>query len=205
MTRTVRRLRCGLLPGLRRRSAAPGRRGGARRALQPLPRAQSRQPVRRRLPRSRRARSIERLLAPARRLTRRARDSAMLRPRPARLQNTGDGPWRTRTSESILLEERSFPPRAAVHRAGAHQARRPREPAAAGRARTTSASGRELAAQELLANPFTVRSMTAEAPNYRWFTDGQLNASFNCLDVHLAERGHKTAIIFEGEPGTCGA
>ena len=43
--------------------------------------------------------------------------------------------------------------------------------------------------------------MTAHAPNYRWFTDGRLNASVNCLDVHLPERGDKTAIIFEGEPG----
>ena len=33
--------------------------------------------------------------------------------------------------------------------------------------------------------------MTREAPNYRWFTDGQLNVSFNCLDVHLAERGRQ--------------
>ena len=39
------------------------------------------------------------------------------------------------------------------------------------------------------------------APNYRWFTDGQLNVSHNCLDVHLRERGEKIAIIFEGEPG----
>ncbi|MBU6377817.1 MAG: acetate--CoA ligase [Gammaproteobacteria bacterium] len=39
------------------------------------------------------------------------------------------------------------------------------------------------------------------APNYRWFTDGELNVSYNCLDVHLAEYGHRTAIIFEGEPG----
>jgi acetyl-CoA synthetase len=41
----------------------------------------------------------------------------------------------------------------------------------------------------------------SDAPNYRWFSDGTLNASWNCLDVHLAERGHKTALIFEGEPG----
>jgi acetyl-CoA synthetase len=39
------------------------------------------------------------------------------------------------------------------------------------------------------------------APNYRWFADGELNVSWNCLDLHLAERGHKTAIVFEGEPG----
>ncbi len=49
--------------------------------------------------------------------------------------------------------------------------------------------------------PFTVALDDAEAPNYRWFTDGQLNVSHNCLDVHLGDRGDKIAIVFEGEPG----
>src|SRR5229473_7383100 len=49
--------------------------------------------------------------------------------------------------------------------------------------------------------PFTVSLDDAHAPNYRWFTDGQLNVSHNCLDVHLAQRGDKVAVIFEGEPG----
>lgn len=31
----------------------------------------------------------------------------------------------------------------------------------------------------------------------RWFEDGELNASVNCLDRHLAERGDKVALIFE--------
>ncbi|HEV2621545.1 MAG TPA: acetate--CoA ligase [Frateuria sp.] len=36
----------------------------------------------------------------------------------------------------------------------------------------------------------------------RWYDDGQLNVAANCLDRHLAERGDKTAIIFEGDdPG----
>ncbi|MBA4747374.1 MAG: acetate--CoA ligase [Sphingopyxis sp.] len=36
----------------------------------------------------------------------------------------------------------------------------------------------------------------------RWFADGVLNVSVNCLDRHLATRGDQTAIIFEGdEPG----
>ena len=39
------------------------------------------------------------------------------------------------------------------------------------------------------------------APQYRWFHDGQLNVSFNCLDRQLAEKADKTAIIFEGEQG----
>ena len=41
----------------------------------------------------------------------------------------------------------------------------------------------------------------SHAPNYRWFIDGQLNVSHNCVDIHLANQGDKTAIIFEGEPG----
>jgi acetyl-CoA synthetase len=36
----------------------------------------------------------------------------------------------------------------------------------------------------------------------RWFADGELNLSVNCLDRHLAKRGDQTAIVFEGdEPG----
>ena len=33
----------------------------------------------------------------------------------------------------------------------------------------------------------------------RWYEDGQLNLSVNCLDRHLATRGDKTAIIWEGD------
>ena len=63
-------------------------------------------------------------------------------------------------------------------------------------------SGRIWREQELAWHkPFTVTLDESRAPNYRWFTDGQLNVSFNCLDVHLDDRGDKTAIIFEGEPG----
>ena len=49
--------------------------------------------------------------------------------------------------------------------------------------------------------PFTQVLDDSSAPNYRWFTDGELNVSVNCLDRHLAERADKTAIIFEGEAG----
>ena len=33
----------------------------------------------------------------------------------------------------------------------------------------------------------------------KWYEDGTLNASVNCLDRHLAERGDQTAIIWEGD------
>jgi acetyl-CoA synthetase len=49
--------------------------------------------------------------------------------------------------------------------------------------------------------PFTVVLDDSRAPHYGWFTDGTLNVSHNCIDVHLAERGDKVAIRFEGEPG----
>src|SRR3954469_17741331 len=36
----------------------------------------------------------------------------------------------------------------------------------------------------------------------RWYADGELNLSVNCLDRHLAEHGNRTALIFEAdEPG----
>ena len=33
----------------------------------------------------------------------------------------------------------------------------------------------------------------------KWFEDGTLNASYNCVDRHLAKRGDQTAIIWEGD------
>ena len=36
----------------------------------------------------------------------------------------------------------------------------------------------------------------------KWFEDGTLNASYNCIDRHLKNNGNKTAIIWEGDnPG----
>jgi acetyl-CoA synthetase len=49
--------------------------------------------------------------------------------------------------------------------------------------------------------PFTVALDDSKAPNYRWFPDGELNVSWNCLDVQLKARADKTAIIAEGEAG----
>ncbi|MCP3429232.1 acetate--CoA ligase [Opacimonas viscosa] len=33
----------------------------------------------------------------------------------------------------------------------------------------------------------------------KWFEDGQLNASYNCIDRHLADNAKKTAILWEGD------
>jgi len=48
---------------------------------------------------------------------------------------------------------------------------------------------------------FSVTLDESNAPFYRWFTDGKLNVSYNCLDRQLEKFADKTAIIFEGEPG----
>jgi acetyl-CoA synthetase len=50
--------------------------------------------------------------------------------------------------------------------------------------------------------PYTqVRDVNFNAPDVhiKWFYDGTLNASANCLDRHLAKRGDQTAIIWEGD------
>ncbi|MFC6757165.1 MULTISPECIES: acetate--CoA ligase [Haloarcula] len=41
----------------------------------------------------------------------------------------------------------------------------------------------------------------SDAPYYEWFTDGKLNASANCLDRHLDDRGEAAAIEWIGELG----
>lgn len=38
-------------------------------------------------------------------------------------------------------------------------------------------------------------------PFVKWFVGAKTNAAYNCLDRHLAARGDKTALLFEGEPG----
>ncbi|CAN7775098.1 acetate--CoA ligase [Caballeronia sp. LjRoot34] len=50
--------------------------------------------------------------------------------------------------------------------------------------------------------PFTQILDDRDAPFYKWFEDGELNASYNCLDRNLAVgNADKTAIIFESDDG----
>ncbi len=62
---------------------------------------------------------------------------------------------------------------------------------------------RELAREHLSwSKPFTRVLNREQAPAFRWFEDGKLNVSENCLDRHVAAGlGERTAIIWEGEPG----
>jgi len=58
-------------------------------------------------------------------------------------------------------------------------------------------------AKELLIwdKPFTKILDDTTPPFYKWFEDGKLNASYNCLDRHVKSQPNKTAIIFEADDG----
>ena len=61
----------------------------------------------------------------------------------------------------------------------------------------------DLAREHLLwRKPFTKVLDESGAPFYKWFDDGELNVSYNCLDRNLSNgNAHKTAIIFEADDG----
>ncbi|MGH6960923.1 MAG: AMP-binding protein, partial [Dongiaceae bacterium] len=103
--------------------------------------------------------------------------------------------------ESVLRETRTFPPRpefVAKARVDAARLQGLREAAEADHAGFWA----RLAHTEInWQKPFSVALDESKAPNYRWFSDGTLNASWNCLDRHLAKRADKVAIIGEGEKG----
>jgi acetyl-CoA synthetase len=59
-------------------------------------------------------------------------------------------------------------------------------------------------ARELLSwkTPFSKVLDASDAPFFKWFEDGTLNASYNCLDRQVeAGLGDKTAIVFEADDG----
>ncbi|TAL89355.1 MAG: acetate--CoA ligase [Rhodanobacter sp.] len=48
--------------------------------------------------------------------------------------------------------------------------------------------------------PYTKVLDTSKPPFWKWFVGGKLNASYNCIDRHLAQYRNKAAFIFVGEP-----
>jgi len=106
------------------------------------------------------------------------------------------------TIESVLQEDRLFPPSAefvkqanvsgaAAYQALCDEANRDFEG-------FWGRLGRE---HVLWHKPFTKVLDESNAPFFKWFHDGELNASYNCLDRHLKTQGDKTAIIFEADDG----
>ncbi len=104
--------------------------------------------------------------------------------------------------ESVAHESRVFSPsQAFVAKANVGKAEFDRLNAAAGA--DFSGFWAKLAREELLWHkPFTRSLDESHAPFYKWFEDGELNASHNCLERNL-ENGNaeKAAIIFEADDG----
>lgn len=49
--------------------------------------------------------------------------------------------------------------------------------------------------------PFDTVLDDSQAPFYRWFDGGTLNASYLCLDRHIAAKANQAALVWEGESG----
>ncbi|MGH6626366.1 MAG: acetate--CoA ligase [Burkholderiaceae bacterium] len=109
----------------------------------------------------------------------------------------------TSAIESVLVENRVFPPSdeavkgariagMAAYNALCHEAEQDFEGFWA-----------RLARDNVVWNkPFTKTLDESNAPFYKWFEDGELNASANCLDKHIGTPvENKTAIIFEADDG----
>ena len=104
--------------------------------------------------------------------------------------------------ESVLKETRSFPPSDAF-RAKATLSGMEAYNAQAALAEADYAGFWGNLARELLtwSKPFTTVLDDSNAPFFKWFADGELNVSYNCIDRHLATKANKTAIIFEADDG----
>ena len=104
--------------------------------------------------------------------------------------------------ESVLVENRVFPPSAAFT-AQANVKPADFEAMNAKAERDHAGFWADLARENLIwSKPFTQSLDDSNAPFFKWFADGELNASYNCLDRHLnTPVADKTAIIFEADGG----
>jgi acetyl-CoA synthetase len=109
----------------------------------------------------------------------------------------------TSAIESVLVENRVFPP----PQAAVTGARVSGMAAYEDLCRQAEADFQGFWAQRARDNliwhkPFTQVLDESNKPFYKWFADGQLNASYNCLDRHLGTpTENRTAIIFESDDG----
>jgi len=106
--------------------------------------------------------------------------------------------------ESVLVENRVFPPPAAAEKGARISGMAAYEALCAEAEKTPDAFWTRLARENLTwTKPFTRTLDESNAPFYRWFDDGELNASANCLDKHMGTPvENKTAIVFEADDGT---
>jgi len=106
--------------------------------------------------------------------------------------------------ESVLHESRVFPPPEAFVRQAAVAGTAQYDALCAEAEKDHAGFWARLAREQLLWHkPFTKTLDESNAPFFKWFEDGELNVSYNCLDRHLGTPvENKTAIIFEADDGT---
>jgi len=104
--------------------------------------------------------------------------------------------------ESVLNENRVFPPPAALVKQATISGMDAYKALCAEAERDFEGFWGKLAKEHLLWHkPFTKVLDESNSPFFKWFHDGELNASYNCLDRHLETQPDKIAIIFEADDG----
>jgi acetyl-CoA synthetase len=105
--------------------------------------------------------------------------------------------------ESVLVENRVFPPSAATVKAARISGMPAYEALCKEAEQDFEGFWARLARENVQwTKPFTQVLDESRAPFYQWFQDGELNASANCLDKHMGTPvENKTAIVFESDDG----
>jgi acetyl-CoA synthetase len=105
--------------------------------------------------------------------------------------------------ESVLHENRVFPPSAEFVKQANVSGMEAYQALCAEAEKDFEGFWARLAREELQwTKPFTQVLDESNAPFYKWFADGELNASANCLDKNLTNgNAEKVAIIFEADDG----
>ena len=105
--------------------------------------------------------------------------------------------------QSTLVENRVFPPSDATVKAARISGMEGYNALCAEAANDFEGFWARLARENLSwKKPFTQVLDESNAPFYKWFADGELNACYNCLDRHLGTpTENKKAIIFESDDG----
>ena len=105
--------------------------------------------------------------------------------------------------ESVLVENRVFPPADATVKAARISGMEAYNALCAEADKDFEGFWARLARENLdWSKPFAKVLDESQAPFYKWFEDGELNASANCLDKHMGTPvENKTAIVFEADDG----
>jgi acetyl-CoA synthetase len=107
------------------------------------------------------------------------------------------------TIESVLNETRVFPPSADFIKQANVSGMPAYQALCAEAEKDYEGFWGRLARENIIwKKPFSKVLDDHQAPFFKWFGDGELNVSYNCLDRHLNSQPNKIAIIFEADDGT---